>query len=134
VSLEWDDVVDVLTLCAAYDRRTVGKFDIQAWLDALKIAGVTSREDALQAVRVHHAGTTDWCKPSHVAAGVRSIRSERFHNVTDSELMAGVDESTPGVQWVAILRSRKARIADGATIPQAIGAVPAPSEIGASND
>lgn len=134
MSLEWDDVVDVLTLCAAYDRRTVGEFDIQAWLDALTIAGVTSRDDALQAVRMHHAGTTDWCKPSHVAAIVRSIRDARFRNVTDSELMAGVDESTPGLQWVAILRSRKAQIADGATIPQAIDAVPAPSEIGASDE
>jgi hypothetical protein len=110
VNLTWDDVVDVLTLCAAYDRRTVGEFDIQAWLDALHVAGVTSKADAMRAVTMHHAKSSDWCKPSHVAAIVRRIRQERLDHVDGIVPVTDPDDVSG---HLAELRAIRAAVADG---------------------
>jgi hypothetical protein len=79
VTLDWDDVVDVLTKCACYDNRRVGNANVEAWSEALSIGNVTSKTDALRAVAIHHVrnpGT--WCQPGHVAAIVREIRDDRI--------------------------------------------------------
>lgn len=72
-----EDVVDVLTKCAAYDQRTVGEVDVMAWHDVL---ARTDRADALEAVRLHYAEHTQRAMPADVrrlAAGIRDVRQGR---------------------------------------------------------
>lgn len=71
-----DDVVDVLTVAAAYDRRTVGQADVHAWSDAAE-RGRWTRDEALDAVKAHYAASTAWLMPAHVTERIRAERQDR---------------------------------------------------------
>ena len=78
MSLTRDDVIDVLTAIAAFDRRTVGDGDITAWGAALR--SDLDLQLALDAVQIHNATSEDWIKPVHVnklAVQIRKDRAER---------------------------------------------------------
>ena len=97
-----DDVIDVLTKCAAYDQRTVGKYDVLAWFEVLDDL---ARADALTAVadwyREHH----ERIMPSNVRAGVEAIQARRLATLpADDILMADVDPNAP--DWTAIKAAR----------------------------
>ncbi|WP_131806222.1 hypothetical protein [Mycolicibacterium conceptionense] len=70
-----DEVVDVLTVVAAADRRTVGDADVDVWhavLDDLPV------ELAFEAVRDHLREQPDtWIQPGHVYQRIRKLRRER---------------------------------------------------------
>lgn len=73
--LTTDDVIDLLTLAAAYDRRTVGAADVAAWTDAAR-RGRWTRDQALDAVKAHYATSTAWLMPGHVAELIRAERRQ----------------------------------------------------------
>lgn len=67
------DVIDVLTAIAAYDQRTVGESDVQAW-HAIAQHANWNRDDALRAVVDHYANETKRIMPADITAGIRSHR------------------------------------------------------------
>lgn len=72
-----DDVVDVLSKCAAYDQRTVGSVDVMAWHEIL---ARTELPDALDAVRMHYADSPNRAMPADIrklALGIRDARQAR---------------------------------------------------------
>lgn len=71
-----DEIVDLLTAVAAYDRRTGGKGDVIAWRAAAHAAGWTF-EEALAAVAEHFAHSTAWLMPAHVTAIIKAHRRDR---------------------------------------------------------
>lgn len=75
MTLTRDDVIDVLTAIAAFDRRTIGEGDITAWGAALRPD--LDRQLALDAVRIHNATSGDWIKPVHVNTLAVQIRKDR---------------------------------------------------------
>ncbi|KDE14234.1 hypothetical protein [Rhodococcus aetherivorans] len=78
MTLTRDDVIDILTAIAAYDRRTIGEGDIAAWGAALRPD--LDRQLAIEAVRIHNATSEDWIKPVHVnklAVDIRKDRADR---------------------------------------------------------
>lgn len=73
------DTIDVLSAIAAYDQRTIGKADVEAWHMAL---ADLDRDLAMEAVVIHHKTSTERCKPAHVrsiAGGIRRRRVEAEH-------------------------------------------------------
>lgn len=70
-----DDAIDLLTLAAAYDRRTIGQGDVHAWHDAATRAGWT-RDAAFEAVKAHYATSTAWLMPGHVTDRIRADRRQ----------------------------------------------------------
>lgn len=81
MALTRNDVIDVLTACAAFDNRRVGETDIAAWAAALRPE--LTRGDALEAVRTHYAASADRAMPAHVNGIARRIqrdRAEQRHN------------------------------------------------------
>jgi hypothetical protein len=70
-----DQVVDLLTLAAAYDRRKVGLADVAAWRDAAE-RGRWQPAAALDAVKAHYATSTAWLMPGHVAEIIRAERRQ----------------------------------------------------------
>lgn len=71
-----NETIDVLSAIAAYDQRTIGKADVEAWHLAI---GDLDRELATEAVVIHHKTSTERCKPAHVrsiAGGIRRTRVE----------------------------------------------------------
>lgn len=70
-----DEVVDLLTLIQVYDRRTVGKADVAAWLlivDDLPFA------DAQAAVLAHYRESREWIMPADVRGRVNEMRRARL--------------------------------------------------------
>lgn len=59
------EVIDLLTVAAAYDRRTVGEADVEAWSDAATREKWTFAE-AQEAVKSHYASSAQFLMPGHV--------------------------------------------------------------------
>jgi hypothetical protein len=68
-----DEVIDLLTLAAAYDRRTVGQADVEAWLDAATRMHWTATA-AQEALKAHYASSTQFAMPGHVTDRIRQDR------------------------------------------------------------
>ena len=69
-----EDTIDVLSAIAAYDQRTIGRTDAEAWHHAI---GHLDRDLALEAVIIHHKTSTERCKPAHVNGIARGIQRTR---------------------------------------------------------
>src|SRR5688572_30985013 len=68
------DVARVLASAAAFDRRTVGEFDVAAWH---KVIGHLPLADAIEAVARHYGNTRQWIMPSDVIQNALALRNER---------------------------------------------------------
>ena len=105
--MERSEAAKVLTLCAVYDRRTIGETDVREWhnvLDSVRF------EDAVVSVRQHYAVTRTWIMPSEVKEGVRHLRAERLARETD-QVPVGDPDDVAG--YLRDLRQARRRVADG---------------------
>lgn len=68
------DVIDVLTLIAAYDQRTVGEDDVKAWTQTAHI-GKWRTAHAARVVVEHYADQTDRIMPAHITRRLRELRA-----------------------------------------------------------
>lgn len=64
----------LLAAIAAFNNRTIGEADVEAWQSVLPDVTLT---DAMEAVRQHYAENTEWLMPAHVRHLVRDIHRER---------------------------------------------------------
>lgn len=69
-----EEVIDLLTTAAAYDRRKVGEADVLAWHAAV---GDLDYLDSQNAVIGHYTESTEWLMPAHVRKRVKAIRAAR---------------------------------------------------------
>lgn len=69
----------LLTKASAYDRRTVGRGDCEAWAEVMTRADI-ALPDALEAVTQHFQTSNDWLMPVHVTRYVTQIRKTRMNN------------------------------------------------------
>lgn len=69
-----DEVIDLLTIIAATDKRTVGQSDVALWCEYV---GDQSFADAKAAVVEHYRRSRDWLMPVDVVEGVQRIRRAR---------------------------------------------------------
>ena len=110
-----NEVIDLLTLMASYDRRTVGKSDVAAWGLAV---GDLPFADSRDAVITHYRESREWIMPADVRDLVNEVRRERLKNAPALDPPHEVaDDPAKYVEWLAAERKK---IADG---PQALKAV-----------
>jgi hypothetical protein len=104
----------ILTKASAYDQRTVGRADMEAWAEAMTNASVTVN-DALEAVAIHFRESPDRLMPFHVIAKVRQIRRDRVAKapimVIPGDLHQAVERKWTAAFWDAVK--------DGVTDPHA---------------
>lgn len=93
------EVAMILAKISAYDRRTVGEADIEAWTEALD--GQVTVHDALMAVRDHFRESTDWLMPKMVIERSREIRRRRVRDTGTPELPAGLTAAQER-QWLRV--------------------------------
>src|SRR5664280_3784382 len=105
--MQRSEAAKVLTLCAVYDRRTIGETDATEWQ---KVLNSVRFEDATVAVRQYYAGTRQWVMPSDVLAGVKRLRAERLARETD-RVPAGNPDDVAG--YLRDLRQTRRQMADG---------------------
>lgn len=70
-----DEVIDLLTLIQSYDRRTVGRADVAAWL---LVVGDLPFSDAHEAALGHYRESREWIMPADVRSRVRAIQAARL--------------------------------------------------------
>jgi hypothetical protein len=114
-----NEVIDLLTLMASYDRRTVGKADVTAWSLAV---GDLSFADSQQAVVTHYRETREWIMPSDIRGRVKAIRGERLR-CTPIPPPPPELRGKPA-EYRRYLRETARRIADGLPAAAAIEARP----------
>jgi hypothetical protein len=70
-----DDVIDLLTMIAAYDQRTVGEDDVRAWTLIARAENWTTPL-AQRAVIEHHRANADRgrIRPAHITDTIRQAR------------------------------------------------------------
>jgi hypothetical protein len=105
--MQRSEAAKVLTLCAVYDRRTIGETDATEWHNVLESVRF---EDATVAVRQYYATTRQWVMPSDVLAGVKRLRAERLARETD-QLPTGDPDDVVG--YLRDLRQIRRQVADG---------------------
>lgn len=105
----------LLGLAAAFDRRTVGEADVEAWHAVLDN---TAYDDAAEVVKAHYRTRRDWIMPVDVLAGVRKIRADRLDRAGP---LTPPPDLTP-VETVEWLRRTRRAIADGTYTPPALEA------------
>lgn len=118
-----EEVIDLLTTAAAYDRRKVGQTDVLAWHAAVKDLDYLDAQDA---VIGHYTETTDWLMPAHVRKRVKDIRAAR---VALTPVPAPPpDLANRPVDYQTALREAVAKMARGFALPKQITAKAEPSE------
>jgi hypothetical protein len=63
-----DETIDLLTTCAAYDRRTIGKADAVAWHAVVRDLPF---DLAQEAVFAHYSESREWIMPADVRTRVK---------------------------------------------------------------
>jgi hypothetical protein len=124
-----DETVDLLTVAAAFDQRTVGEGDAMAWHAVL---GDLEFPDARQAILGHYAESADRVMPAHIRQRVREARVQRIQD-------AGIPAPPPELvddppAYRAALHAAAVAIADGRDPEAAMQAIvrQAPRELEAS--
>ncbi|MEU8721487.1 zinc finger domain-containing protein [Streptomyces antimycoticus] len=109
------DAAELLTLAAAFDRRTVGEADARAWAAALNATPFD--DDAREAVARHYAETDRWLTPAHVRQQRAKIRAERI--ATANVFYDGRPDET-GAESITRRRALERAVADGRIAPQTV--------------
>lgn len=113
--MELDQTVDLLTVAAAFDQRTIGEGDAIAWHAAI---GDLAFEDSRQAVISYYRESRERIMPADVRQRVKAVRQARLDAAGPTEIPQELaDRPIEAREWLQ--RTRDA-IADGQEPPLAI--------------
>lgn len=118
-----EEVIDLLTTAAAYDRRTVGETDVIAWHRAVADLDVLDAQDAVVG---HYSETTEWLMPAHVRKRVKAIRAARA--AIDPVPAPPAELADRPADYKAALQNAVAKMARGFALPRQIAAKVEPNE------
>lgn len=73
-----DEIADLLSVIAGFDRRTVGPDDVEAWRLALDDprAPNLALSECVDAVVLHYQDTREWIMPADILKRVKAMRAE----------------------------------------------------------
>ena len=109
-----EETIDLLTVAAAFDRRTIGEGDAVAWHAAL---GDLDFTDSREAVVAHYRERREWIMPADVRGRVRAIRDKRLN---EGEKFLDPPSGLDGPAYQQWLINARRRIADGTDRPRAL--------------
>lgn len=105
------EVIDILTLAQAYDKRTLGEVDAVAWLDIAN-RGRWTFDEAAEAVRDYYAfsiAERPFIMPSHITNAIRARRQDEAMRRQTEELKPGnPDRARELKQAIAEIANAKA--------------------------
>lgn len=112
-----EEVIDLLSTAAAFDRRTVGEADVIAWTATV---GDLDFGDARDAVVQHYRDSREWLMPADVRKIVKAMREARLAREV---LPAPEPELTDDQRaYKAALDQNIEQIADGRSVGRALAA------------
>lgn len=97
------EIVDLLSLIATYDQRTVGQADVEAWFTIAEMAG-WSFPLAQRAVAEYHVrgGDKPRIKPGHITDALDRVREAVRRNILNVELLPPLelaDDPRAEIEW-----------------------------------
>ncbi len=98
----------LLTLRASFHGNVrVGETDVEAWH---AVIGDLDYNDALKALAVHYADSTDWSMPAHIRHAVRRTREARLANTQLPQPPPDMDpdDDVAYRRWLTEVRRRAA--------------------------
>lgn len=106
------ETAELLGLCAAFDRRTIGKTDVLAWQTIL--ADINA-DAARQAVTTHYATETRWIMPADIRQHVLQQRAATAADYQGPGLSADIPDADPDniPAYLAAIKAQRHRAADG---------------------
>ncbi|MBC2903186.1 hypothetical protein [Streptomyces cupreus] len=106
------ETAELLGLCAAFDRRTIGRTDVAAWTTVLADIDLTA---AKAAVTAHYATETRWIMPADIRQAVRQHRADTAADIQGPGLPAEIPDADPDniPAYLAAIRNQRHRAADG---------------------
>ena len=111
-----EQMIDLLSLIAARDRRTIGKADVAVWMEDI---GDLDFNDARRAVADHFREEPDtWLMAGHVRRRVQAMRAERLGPPgpgLSPQIPAADPDDVQG--YLRALREQRARAAAGQEVP-----------------
>jgi hypothetical protein len=99
--ITWNEMADLLKLCAVYDQRTVAEEEIKGWLLTAKV----SRWTVPLATRViveHYSRDTDRPRidPARISDAIRKVRSRAAESFVAPRIPEGLDgHGAAYVRW-----------------------------------
>lgn len=114
--MTYDEVCDILAVAAAYDRRTIGEADSEAWEAAV---GDLPFRDARDAVVAHYRESREWVMPSDIRQRVKAVQAERLRVTPIPPPPPELLDDPPAYR--KHLRESAQRIAEGRPVLRAIG-------------
>lgn len=108
------EIVDLLSLIAARDRRTIGDADVEAWFQDV---GDLPYADAAAAVSNYYQNERAWIMPSDVRKRVKVIGDRRYQQAGGDFAVerAMIDKGISDENWGAAKRALVIRIRHGLT-------------------
>lgn len=108
------EVARLLTLIAAFDRRTIGETDVEAWH---LILGHLDPADCAEAVREHFTASTDWLMPAHVHRLATAAARRRVGRQKLADREAQIAAENPALDTSDTGRPLRALMAGGPLKP-----------------
>lgn len=109
------DAAETLSLCSAFDNRTVSRVTAEAWAAALPDLRV---EDVKVAIVNHYGTSREWIMPADVRTAVRALRASRLAAAPAPQPPETIDPDNVPLT-LAWTRARNTAIADGCDIEEA---------------
>jgi len=109
--MKTEEAAVMLAKVSAYDRRTVGRADAEAWADAMT-RGSIAAPDALEAVAQHFQDTNDWLMPNHIIVRVKAMKRARVANALPPQIPANLEPAAERGWLLAYWDAVKAAAAD----------------------
>ncbi|MFJ5638566.1 hypothetical protein [Streptomyces sp. NPDC093223] len=106
------ETAELLGLCAAFDRRTIGKTDVLAWQTVLADIDAPA---AKAAVTAHYSTETRWIMPADIRKTVVAQRADTAADYQGPGLAAEIPDADPDdvPAYLAAIRAQRTRAADG---------------------
>lgn len=109
------ETAKLLTMCAAFDQRTIGEADVSAWqatLDDLRF------EDCREAVVAHFRNSSGRIMPNDVRVAVKAMRRDRL----ERDLPIDPPDADPNdvLGYIRAVREQRTRVADGTERPRPV--------------
>ncbi|MEU0427888.1 hypothetical protein ABZ235_30640 [Streptomyces canus] len=106
------ETAELLGLCAAFDRRTIGKADVLAWQTVLADIDAAA---AKAAVTAHYSAETRWIMPADIRQAVLRQRAQAAADYQGPGLTTEIPDADPDdvAAYLAALRTQRTRAADG---------------------
>lgn len=92
------DVARLLAMAAAYDQRTVGRPDVDAW-HLVAIAGRWTSAHAARALIEHYSTETDRIMPAHITRRLKAQRDHFASTYRHKPAPQGVRGEQAEVEW-----------------------------------